>query len=439
MESSERIADRTPGRACCLEVVDPGELVLDGRVVVRITIAKGPDLGARVHELLEHPLQLDGGRSRRNPLEGLHAYVLAARKAVGDALQASPVLAQLLQAHLHLEVAAEDRVSSHLEPGGDGRGVVGRERDRVDAKALQLLFGLLQLLLGVAELLLQDRQDLVELALLELGGHRDLSIHDGVQDRRDPLRVRTAERESDEVALLVHTCRHAVGQVTGGVPWGSHGEIDPGAGRKRARRRRPPETEVHADRVPERPPFDEGPLPGRERVRTPVVGDREPEAPRSDAVRELEGVERRSVLRRRVQVHPLLDHDGVEDRVRAEQLDPGVGLEEAALADGLDVASAAPTVVCLNPEVAHRGVLHLDPGPGEGRACSADHEGEGEQPLAPPHRVEVAAKVHATPLVLVVEAPRGQPGEHRRSGSNQRSATALPGLGRRNQLVVGHP
>src|SRR5204862_1351823 len=108
---------------------------------------------------------------------------------------------RLLALHLLLEKVAEHRVPRRLATGGQG---IRRQGDGAPPEALEVALRGAEVLLRRANLIADDPGQLGEPTALELRGHRDVALRDGVEDRRDANGKLAAQFYIEIVDVVIH-------------------------------------------------------------------------------------------------------------------------------------------------------------------------------------------------------------------------------------------
>jgi hypothetical protein len=206
------------------------------------------------------------------------------------------------------------------------------------------------------------------------------------------------------------------------------GEGHLGLRRERSDAGLPDQSDLRPDRLSELASLDRRAVGCGQRERSAVRADAQPVSSGPKLLSQSQGLERRLVTRRGLDVEPLPDHHRIEHRVRSKQFDPGVRMEEATGPDRRDVArdrSATLSWRDLQPQAPLGRISHGHIAPRGRRAGQPDDRGRHDPPFVPKHGVEVPPEIEAAGLFLELPVVR--------SGSMVSRRTRL--CGRRHTCV----
>ena len=281
----------------------------EGRIRLGVMIPQGAQLRLLGGQLLQRVLQLRRVLHGTDDLErGREARVGRLRQ---NPRQGLPIPRDLLALHLLLEEVPEDWIPRRLALHTHR---IGRQGDRAAAEALQVAFRPPQVFCRRANLVADDARELGEPAALELRSHFHVALRHGVENRRDAHRIRAAQFDLEEVAVVVHVGVKRVVQIERGFTRGLQSELHGVVGRQRVRGRRPQESEAAPDGVAHRPAVQHAPAQLREHVAVHAVA-RETVVSGAELVSDVQGAEGGVGPLRHLQVQPLVAGHAIEDRV----------------------------------------------------------------------------------------------------------------------------
>ena len=319
------------------------------------------------------------------------------RHARVDALAQEPldrfaVAPYLVEAHLHLDQAREQRVALVLGVLGDRPGALGEGGHGAHAEHTQRVFGAPQRRLPLRELRAENAGELAQVVALQPRRDRDEPLGHRVHGGRHGHGIAASQLEPEEVPVQVGAHLQLVGQFQRRFVRRVDGELDLAAARQRRGRGHPREPEVGAHRIARRAARHRIARRAREQRETagggrivhhqPVLARQhvllDPERPEHVGVAGLGGM----------QVQAARAHRVIEHGVRLQQLHPPGGDRQLALPDGAFVAEFL--VGNADP---HDGLRHVA-GRQEHRGDHAEtRDGQRHrehEPAEATHRAEIA-------------------------------------------------